>query len=172
MVVMGLVLQIVVMMSVVLQMVMVMGRVDSSGLGLHYTKRLRAHDAAIMELGLEYTAKMAIPPHLPSFTLSGYCVPECTALVGSLVHGGSIFFILSWRFNFFLSLFFSWRFNFFILSFLEVQFFFYPYFFLGGSIFFILFLSWRFNFFILSWRFNFLFYFFLGGSIFLLFFLY
>ncbi|XP_063846631.1 dopamine beta-hydroxylase-like isoform X3 [Scylla paramamosain] len=56
------------------------GRVDSSGLALHYTRRLRAHDAAIMELGLEYTAKMAIPPHLLSFTLSGYCVPECTAL--------------------------------------------------------------------------------------------
>ncbi|KAG0710175.1 Dopamine beta-hydroxylase [Chionoecetes opilio] len=56
------------------------GRVDSSGLSLHYTRTLRAHDAAIMELGLEYTDKMAIPPHLSSFTLSGYCVPECTAL--------------------------------------------------------------------------------------------
>lgn len=59
------------------------GRVDSSGLALHHTGRLRPHDAAIMELGLEYIDKMAIPPQTPSFTLSGYCVPECTALVGT-----------------------------------------------------------------------------------------
>ncbi|XP_050695852.1 dopamine beta-hydroxylase-like [Eriocheir sinensis] len=56
------------------------GRVDSSGLALHHTRRLRQHDAAIMELGLEYIDKMAIPPHIQAFTLSGYCVPECTAL--------------------------------------------------------------------------------------------
>ncbi|XP_071521635.1 dopamine beta-hydroxylase [Panulirus ornatus] len=56
------------------------GRVDSSGLALHHTARLRQHDAGIMELGLEYTSKMAIPPRTSAFTLSGYCVPECTAL--------------------------------------------------------------------------------------------
>ncbi|XP_047490097.1 dopamine beta-hydroxylase-like [Penaeus chinensis] len=56
------------------------GRVDSSGVQLHYTPRPRPYDAGIMELGLEYTAKMAIPPALPSFTLAGYCIPECTAL--------------------------------------------------------------------------------------------
>ncbi|KAG7172985.1 Dopamine beta-hydroxylase-like [Homarus americanus] len=56
------------------------GRVDSSGLALHYKNHLRQHDAGIMELGLEYTSKMAIPPHMTTFTLSGYCVPECTAL--------------------------------------------------------------------------------------------
>ncbi|KAK7083788.1 hypothetical protein SK128_003689, partial [Halocaridina rubra] len=56
------------------------GRIDSSGLALHYTHRLREHDAGIMELGLEYTDKMAIPPQMASYTLSGYCVPECTAL--------------------------------------------------------------------------------------------
>ncbi|CAL4068303.1 unnamed protein product, partial [Meganyctiphanes norvegica] len=56
------------------------GRVDSSGVRFHYTGRLREHDVGIMELGLEYTPKMAIPPQMPSYVLSGYCVPSCTAL--------------------------------------------------------------------------------------------
>ncbi|XP_053655726.2 dopamine beta-hydroxylase [Cherax quadricarinatus] len=59
---------------------LITGRVDSSGIALHYTSELRHHDAGIMELGLEYTSKMAIPPGMTAFTLSGYCVPECTAL--------------------------------------------------------------------------------------------
>ena len=56
---------------------------DSSGIELHYTSQLRPNDVGIMELGLEYTDKMAIPPKLPSYTLSGYCIPECTALVST-----------------------------------------------------------------------------------------
>ena len=36
-----------------------------------------------MELGLEYTGKMAIPPGMAEFQLSGYCVPECTAVVSN-----------------------------------------------------------------------------------------
>lgn len=55
--------------------------VDSSGVRLTYTKRLRPLDAGVMELGLEYTDKMAIPPRQKSFTLTGYCLPECTAVV-------------------------------------------------------------------------------------------
>ena len=55
--------------------------VDSSGVRLTYTKRLRPLDAGVMELGLEYTDKMAIPPEQKSFTLTGYCLPECTAVV-------------------------------------------------------------------------------------------
>lgn len=31
-----------------------------------------------MELGLEYTDKMAIPPGQIAFPLSGYCIAECT----------------------------------------------------------------------------------------------
>lgn len=65
------------------------GRVDSSGIQLHYTPRPRPYDAGIMELGLEYTAKMAIPPAMPSFTLAGYCIPECTALVRGRARTGS-----------------------------------------------------------------------------------
>ncbi|KAL7645712.1 UNVERIFIED_CONTAM: hypothetical protein RMT77_002589 [Armadillidium vulgare] len=58
----------------------IQGRVDNSGLVITYSSKLRNYDAAIMELGLEYTSKMAIPPKMKSFTLAGYCIPECTAL--------------------------------------------------------------------------------------------
>ena len=57
------------------------GVIDSSGLKFHYTKTLRPHDAGIMELGLEYTDKMALPPGLPLWKLVGYCIPECTRVV-------------------------------------------------------------------------------------------
>lgn len=55
--------------------------VDSSGIRLWYTHQLRKYDAGVMELGLEYTDKMAIPPKQDSFTLTGYCLPQCTAVV-------------------------------------------------------------------------------------------
>lgn len=42
--------------------------------------KLRQYDSAIMELGLEYTDKMAIPPGILAFPLSGYCIAECTQL--------------------------------------------------------------------------------------------
>lgn len=42
--------------------------------------KLRKYDSAIMELGLEYTDKMAIPPGVLAFPLSGYCIAECTEL--------------------------------------------------------------------------------------------
>lgn len=48
---------------------------------MRLTKNLRKYDAAIMELGLEYTDKMAIPPGLVAFQLHGYCIPECTQIV-------------------------------------------------------------------------------------------
>ena len=57
------------------------GLVDSSGLLFYYTSTLRPHDAGIMELGLEYTDKMALPPGLPLWKLVGYCIPECTSVV-------------------------------------------------------------------------------------------
>ena len=55
--------------------------IDSSGIKFHVTKTLRKHDAGIMELGMEYTDKYALPPRLDLWPLSGYCVPECTAVV-------------------------------------------------------------------------------------------
>ncbi|ELU08648.1 hypothetical protein CAPTEDRAFT_141249 [Capitella teleta] len=56
------------------------GIIDSSGLTFYVTKQLRPHDSGIMELGLEYTDKMALPPGVPIWRLNGYCVPECTAV--------------------------------------------------------------------------------------------
>ena len=47
----------------------------------HITQNLRPYDAGIIELGLVYSDKMAIPPSQESFSLSGYCLPECTATV-------------------------------------------------------------------------------------------
>ncbi|XP_076454775.1 dopamine beta-hydroxylase-like [Babylonia areolata] len=54
------------------------GLVDSSGMRFHVTRKLRAHDAGIMQLGLTYTDKMAIPPRQRMFTLTGYCTQQCT----------------------------------------------------------------------------------------------
>ena len=50
----------------------------------YVTQHLRQFDAGIMELGLVYTDRMAIPPNQINFPLSGYCLPECTATVSAL----------------------------------------------------------------------------------------
>lgn len=47
---------------------------------------LRKYDAAIMELGLEYTDKMAIPPGIIAYPLSGYCISECTEIVNRILY--------------------------------------------------------------------------------------
>jgi dopamine beta-monooxygenase len=57
--------------------------VDSSGVRMYLTRTLRRFDGGVIELGLEYTDKMAIPPQQPAFALSGYCIAECTAVVRS-----------------------------------------------------------------------------------------
>ncbi|CAH4028352.1 unnamed protein product [Pieris brassicae] len=54
--------------------------IDSSGITLHLTANRRQYDAAIMELGLEYTDKMAIPGGQKAFPLTGYCIPQCTGV--------------------------------------------------------------------------------------------
>lgn len=76
------------------------GIVDSSGIRFHVSSKLRKYDAGILELGLEYTDKMAIPPGQEDFPLSGYCVSECTAVVSnyclavcttySIMHSGRV----------------------------------------------------------------------------------
>lgn len=63
------------------------GLIDSSGLKFHYTKTLRPHDAGIMELGLEYTDKMALPPGVAVWKLVGYCIPQCTRVVSDASRG-------------------------------------------------------------------------------------
>lgn len=57
------------------------GLIDHSGMRIKMISKLRRYDAAIMELGLEYTDKMAIPPGVLGFPLSGYCIAECTQTV-------------------------------------------------------------------------------------------
>ena len=54
---------------------------DNSGMKFVVTQNLRPHDSGIMELGLVYTDKMAIPPGQNSFALHGYCLPQCSAVV-------------------------------------------------------------------------------------------
>ena len=63
----------------------VSGIVDSSGIRLYVTQKLRKYDSAIMELGLEYTNKMAIPPRQSLFSLKGYCIPKCTEVVRNAI---------------------------------------------------------------------------------------
>lgn len=58
-----------------------LGIVDSSGIKIKIVSELREFDAAIMELGLEYSDKMAIPQGLTAFPLSGYCIADCTKVV-------------------------------------------------------------------------------------------
>ncbi|XP_052788523.1 dopamine beta-hydroxylase-like [Mya arenaria] len=56
------------------------GKTDTSGIRFYVTPTLRQYDAGIMELGLEYTNKMAIPPRQKLFQLTGYCISECTSV--------------------------------------------------------------------------------------------
>ena len=58
-----------------------LGVKDYSGMRFIVTQELRPHDAGIMELGLIYTDKMAIPPNQHRFPLHGYCLPQCSAVV-------------------------------------------------------------------------------------------
>ncbi|KAL0275472.1 UNVERIFIED_CONTAM: hypothetical protein PYX00_003309 [Menopon gallinae] len=66
------------------------GVIDSSGVRLYLTPSLREYDGGVIELGLEYTDKMAIPPGQSAFQLSGFCVSECTAV--SLPESGIVVF--------------------------------------------------------------------------------
>ena len=52
--------------------------IDSSGVRIFYTNKLRAHDAGVLEIGLEYSDKNSIPPKQTFFDLSGFCTAECT----------------------------------------------------------------------------------------------
>ncbi|CAG7731030.1 unnamed protein product [Allacma fusca] len=64
--------------------------VDSSGMKFWVSEKLRQFDAGVMELGLEYTDKMAIPPRFHNFQLTGICNRECTS-VGIPASGITVF---------------------------------------------------------------------------------
>nr|CAH7713215.1 unnamed protein product [Callosobruchus chinensis] len=55
--------------------------VDSSGIRFHVSSKLKKMDAGVIELGLEYTDKMAIPPGQEQFPLSGYCTSAWTRVI-------------------------------------------------------------------------------------------
>lgn len=61
------------------------GLIDNSGIKFFITDKLRKYDAGVMEIGLEYTDKMAIPPGLKEWKLNGYCVSKCTETVINIV---------------------------------------------------------------------------------------
>jgi dopamine beta-monooxygenase len=56
--------------------------IDSSGMRIFFqggtNEMLRKFDAGILEIGLEYNPKMAIPPRSNEFHLNAYCLSECT----------------------------------------------------------------------------------------------
>ncbi|XP_018564071.1 tyramine beta-hydroxylase [Anoplophora glabripennis] len=64
--------------------------VDSSGVRFHVSTKLKKVDAGVIELGLEYTDKMIIPPGQESFPLTGYCTSACTSM-GLPTEGITIF---------------------------------------------------------------------------------
>ena len=57
---------------------------DNSGMRFVVTQNLRSQDAGIMELGLIYNDLMAIPPKSEDFSLHGFCLPQCTAVVSDM----------------------------------------------------------------------------------------
>lgn len=81
------------------QCVLITGVKDSSGIRFRVTRHLRPYDSGIMELGLEYTNKMAIPPGQSAFTLPGYCIPECTSIVSQYRKNMNFFIVISTTFQ-------------------------------------------------------------------------
>ncbi|KAG6448889.1 MOXD1 homolog 1 [Manduca sexta] len=51
---------------------------DSSGIRVHYTPALRAHDAALLGAGVGVSALHVIPPKQRRYRTVGICSPECT----------------------------------------------------------------------------------------------
>ncbi|XP_053994573.1 MOXD1 homolog 2 isoform X1 [Hylaeus volcanicus] len=51
---------------------------DSSGLRLHYTDRLRTHDAGILSIGIDPNWRHIIPPGQPEVISEGHCISYCT----------------------------------------------------------------------------------------------
>ncbi|XP_039965559.1 MOXD1 homolog 2-like [Bactrocera tryoni] len=51
---------------------------DSSGLMLHITEKLRAHDAGLMSIGIEPNWHHIIPPSQKRVVSQGHCIEQCT----------------------------------------------------------------------------------------------
>lgn len=55
---------------------------DTSGLLVHYTGRLRRHDAGLLATGVATTPLHVVPPKQPFYKTAGYCSIDCTKQVG------------------------------------------------------------------------------------------
>ncbi|XP_003701320.2 DBH like monooxygenase olf413 [Megachile rotundata] len=53
---------------------------DSSGLRLHYTDRLRTHNAGILSVGIDPNWRHIIPPGQREVVSEGHCISDCTKL--------------------------------------------------------------------------------------------
>ncbi|XP_045774439.1 MOXD1 homolog 1-like [Maniola jurtina] len=51
---------------------------DNSGIRIHYTSSVRAHDAALLGAGVGVSALHVIPPKQRAYRTLGICSPECT----------------------------------------------------------------------------------------------
>ena len=60
------------------------GVVDSSGLRLYKTERLRQYDAGVVTLGHKVEPTHIIPPHSSSWNTLGHCTDHCTRAVSNL----------------------------------------------------------------------------------------
>lgn len=59
---------------------------DSSGVRLHLTPKLRAHEAGILVTGVAVTPLHVIPPRQKEYATAGYCTPHCTNAVSRVLY--------------------------------------------------------------------------------------
>lgn len=55
--------------------------IDSSGVRLHLTQKLRPHEAGILVAGVAVNPIHLVPPRQREYATAGYCTPHCTNMV-------------------------------------------------------------------------------------------
>lgn len=75
-----------------------MGRkvIDSSGVSLHLTPKLRPMEAGILVAGVAVSPLHMVPPQQKEYATAGYCTPQCTEKVKKK----AVFFLIDRRTNF------------------------------------------------------------------------
>lgn len=58
--------------------------VDSSGIRLHLTPKLRPQEAGILVAGVAVSPLHLIPPKQREYATAGYCTPHCTNTVNNV----------------------------------------------------------------------------------------
>lgn len=66
-----------------------LGRVDSSGVRIYYTDKLRKHDSGIVSVGVKVNNWHIIPPKQKDWLSIGYCTAECTEVWYHLILCGA-----------------------------------------------------------------------------------